>query len=108
MTKATNTSTPPDANKKEPLLAIFRAAIIAQVDQLDGEESLDTVTANAKKNGVTDQDLNWLDELDGAKFRAFFGAAALDNRLEKAMRLVDENATAMNYTPQFKNRGFYK
>lgn len=115
MTKPAQNSNTPDESKKASLLTVFRAAVLAESSALDmtaaaakDAKKYETAVTKAKKDGVNDQDLEWLGDLDGKKFRTYFGAAAIDSRLESAMKRIDEFSDALGSAPDFKNKGFYK
>ena len=105
-TETTPAATAPDESKKPALFEIFRAAVWGELIP-GGRQEVQNAIEDGKKQGVTDQDLEWLGGLDGKSFRAYFGEKAISRDLENAMKATDAMTEAFHYTPAFKSAGFY-
>ncbi len=105
-TETTPAAAAPDESKKPALFEIFRAAVWGELIP-GGRQEIQAAIDDGKKQGVTDQDLEWLSGLDGKSFRAYFGEKAINRDLENAMKATDAMTEAFHYTPMFKAQGFY-
>lgn len=106
MTDNNPAATAPDESKKTALFEIFRAAVWGELIP-GGRQEIQKAIEEGQKQGVTDQDMEWLSKLDGKTFRAYFGEKAINRDLENAMKATDALTEAFHYTPAFKAGGFY-
>lgn len=91
-----------DDVKKGLLLELFKEAVIGQLCM--GPTYTQRALDEAKEQGVTDDDLQWLAEVtsDSERFFKAFGEDSLSKEFQALLKVSDNMTTGFGYSPQYQ------